>query len=488
MALIAGSYERFLFGYSHPASFRNKDAFDMKSMFTYPAHKGVVKSLACAGPFVVSGGADDLIHLYDLKYEKDLGFLVNPGVGAITAMEFFTPKDAFRPSHLLAGCADGTLSVWSVGDGWQCMKTLRGHRHEVSSIAIHKTGVLALTTSRDKTLRLWDLVKGRTTFQSKIEAEAEQVAFSPSGTMYALRSGKTVSVFRVGGEGSGKAFTVLEHSRRVTSFCFGNADDAIVTGTEDGVIRAWRVPDLGASGRPFIVVELDGAHTSRIKAFAIPKSYTVVRNGGVDGGGDGLPEAESTVLAAGNFQAFLSSASSDGRISVWNLQAAVRAATSSKSPIQDASQFCLSSVDTKARLTTLCALDSADMMEVKALELSMKKKATKSKGKKVNSSSKAGGPKKAGGPAAAKTRPPKATLTVPEGRKRRQKLEQQEQQEQQEPPKNKAGGVETVVHGTERVVSFLDDTDLERQRKKEKRIEIQSKRKMAQIQARKKRR
>lgn len=60
MALIAGSYERFLFGYSHPASFRNKDAFEMKSMFTYPAHKGVVKSLACAGPFVVSGGADDL--------------------------------------------------------------------------------------------------------------------------------------------------------------------------------------------------------------------------------------------------------------------------------------------------------------------------------------------------------------------------------------------------------------------------------------------
>ena len=485
MTLIAGSYERFLFGFSHPASFRNKDGFELKSTFTYPAHKGVVKSLACAGPFVVSGGADDLIHLYDLKFEKDLGFLVNPGVGAITAMEFFTPKDAFRPTHLLAGCADGTLSVWSVGDGWQCMKTLRGHRHEVSSIAIHETGLLALTTSRDKTLRLWDLVKGRTTFQSKLEAEAEQVAFSPSGTMYAMRSGKTVSVFRVGGEGSGKACTALEHSRRVTSFCFGNADDAIVTGTEDGVIRAWRVPDLGASGRPSIVVEMDGAHTSRIKAFAIPKSYTVVRHGGLVGGDDddGLPEPESAVLAAGNFPGFVSSASSDGRISVWNLQAAVKVATSSKSPIQDASRFCLSSVDTKARLTTICALDSADMMEVKALELSIKKKATKSKSKrKVDGRGRADGAKTADVAKSAAKKLPKVPMTGPEGRKRRQ----QQQQEPQERPKSEAGGVETVVHGTERVVSFLDDKDIERQRKKEKRIEIQSKRKMAQIQARKK--
>jgi protein MAK11 len=480
MALIAGSYERFLFGFSHPASFRNKEGFELKSMFTYPAHKGVVKSLACGGPFVVSGGADDLIHLYDLKFEKDLGFLVNPGVGAITAMEFFTPKDAFRPTHLLAGCADGTLSVWSVGDGWQCMKTLRGHRHEVSSIAIHETGVLALTTSRDKTLRLWDLIKGRTTFQSKLEEEAEQVAFSPSGTMYALRSGRTVSVFRVGGEGSGKACTALEHSRRVTSFCFGNADDAIVTGTDDGVIRAWRVPDLGTSGRPSIVVELDGAHTSRIKAFAIPKSYTVVRHGGVNGGDDedGLPEPESTVLAAGNFPAFVSSASSDGRISVWNLQDAVQASTSSKSPIQDASRFCLSSVNTKARLTTLCALDSPDMMEVKALELSMKNKSTKSKSKRKK---KVDGRARADGTKTETKKLPKAPLTGPEGRKRRQ-----QQLSQQERPKNEAVGVETVVHGTERVVSFLDKKDLERQRKREKRIEIQSKRKLAQSQARKK--
>ena len=161
-----------------------------------------------------------------------------------------------------------------------------------------------------------------------------------------------------------------------------------------------------------------------------------------------------------------------------NLQDAVQASTSSKSPIQDASRFCLSSVNTKARLTTLCALDSPDMMEVKALELSMKNKSTKSKSKRKK---KVDGRARADGTKTETKKLPKAPLTGPEGRKRRQ-----QQLSQQERPKNEAVGVETVVHGTERVVSFLDKKDLERQRKREKRIEIQSKRKLAQSQARKK--
>lgn len=35
--------------------------------FTHAAHKGVVKCVAAAGQWGATGGADDLIHLYDLK-------------------------------------------------------------------------------------------------------------------------------------------------------------------------------------------------------------------------------------------------------------------------------------------------------------------------------------------------------------------------------------------------------------------------------------
>jgi protein MAK11 len=80
--------------------------------------------------------------------DKDLGFLMSPGEGAVTALAFFAPAGAYSPTHLLSGCADGTLSVWSAGGGWECMKTLRGHRKDISAISVHPSGMVALTVSR----------------------------------------------------------------------------------------------------------------------------------------------------------------------------------------------------------------------------------------------------------------------------------------------------------------------------------------------------
>ena len=39
----------------------------LERAFTHAAHKGVVKCAAAAGPYAATGGADDLVHLYDLK-------------------------------------------------------------------------------------------------------------------------------------------------------------------------------------------------------------------------------------------------------------------------------------------------------------------------------------------------------------------------------------------------------------------------------------
>ena len=73
---------------------------------------------------------------------------MSPGEGTVTALAFFAPAGAYSPTHLLSGCADGTLSVWSAGGGWECMKTLRGHRKDISAISVHPSGMVALTVSR----------------------------------------------------------------------------------------------------------------------------------------------------------------------------------------------------------------------------------------------------------------------------------------------------------------------------------------------------
>lgn len=45
---------------------------------------------------------------------------------------------------------------------------------------------------------MWDLVKGRSTFSTKLEAEAEEVHFSPSGATYALLCGSRVTLHAIG--------------------------------------------------------------------------------------------------------------------------------------------------------------------------------------------------------------------------------------------------------------------------------------------------
>ncbi|GFH16563.1 uncharacterized protein HaLaN_13003 [Haematococcus lacustris] len=118
---MPGSYERFLFG------------FDAGTLATasHPDTNGSngVKCVASGGHFLASGGNDDQIHLYDMKHDQDLGFLMNPGEGAVPCLQFFCPQGpglSAVPEQLATAASDGSLKVWDMrqlsssrGDGTQ---------------------------------------------------------------------------------------------------------------------------------------------------------------------------------------------------------------------------------------------------------------------------------------------------------------------------------------------------------------------------------
>ena len=54
---------------------------------------------------------------------------------------------------------DHNLSIWRVYD-WQCLHILGGHKSYVNHFSIHPTGKLALSVSKDSTMKLWNLVQG----------------------------------------------------------------------------------------------------------------------------------------------------------------------------------------------------------------------------------------------------------------------------------------------------------------------------------------
>ena len=81
MALIAGSYERFLFGFAVPDGLDEavRAPAPLRRTFTEGAHRGAVRSVAAAGRVVASGGPEDLVRLMDAHTGVDLGLLADTG-------------------------------------------------------------------------------------------------------------------------------------------------------------------------------------------------------------------------------------------------------------------------------------------------------------------------------------------------------------------------------------------------------------------------
>jgi len=75
-----------------------------------------------------------------------------------------------NPDMILTASRDKTIIVWQLSRDDAAYgypkKILHGHNHFVSDVVISSDGQFALSSSWDKTLRLWDLNTGATTLGS----------------------------------------------------------------------------------------------------------------------------------------------------------------------------------------------------------------------------------------------------------------------------------------------------------------------------------
>jgi len=70
------------------------------------------------------------------------------------------------PNMFVSASRDNTLLVWNLNpetNTWFARRSLVGHSHFVSDVVISSDGQFALSSSWDRTLRLWDLNQGVTT-------------------------------------------------------------------------------------------------------------------------------------------------------------------------------------------------------------------------------------------------------------------------------------------------------------------------------------
>ncbi len=79
----------------------------------------------------------------------------------------FDIKSVIKKDELLIASEDGTICLYHTRD-WALLVTLRGHKERVNSVAVHPSSKVALSVGRDRTIRMWDLMRGKGSASVKI--------------------------------------------------------------------------------------------------------------------------------------------------------------------------------------------------------------------------------------------------------------------------------------------------------------------------------
>ncbi|KAG9126136.1 hypothetical protein FRC07_004743 [Ceratobasidium sp. 392] len=294
--IIVGTYEKLLYGLEGRVLLE-KDlpgqlSVSLKPIFIFPAHVACVRAVAASpqgGKWLATGSTDEIIKVWDLRRRKEVGGLVQHQ-GSITHLSF--PSR----SHLLSASEDGTLGLFSSRD-WVLLRTLKGHKGKVNDVAMHPSGKLALSVGKDRTLRMWDMMRGKGAASTKLGKEGELVRWSVSGKIFVVQAGSTLDIYQTD-------MTILDtitHSSRIHSVKFWQhpkspQHDILLVAAEDRFVTAYLINDIQQQSR---TIAKFGGHTNRVKAL------------------DTLDV--SATAQAGHTTTLLSTASSDGNIFVYDL-------------------------------------------------------------------------------------------------------------------------------------------------------------------------
>jgi WD40 repeat protein/serine/threonine protein kinase len=158
----------------------------------------------------------------------------------------------------LSGSKDRTLRLWEVATG-RCVRRFEGHTKQVESVCLSADGRWALSGSADHTVRLWEVATGRCvrTFEGHTNS-VDSVSLSADGRL--ALSGSSDNTLRLWEVATGRCVRRFEgHTKQVESVCLSADGGWALSGSADHTVRLWEVA-MGRCPRRF-----DG-HTGRVNS------------------------------------------------------------------------------------------------------------------------------------------------------------------------------------------------------------------------------
>lgn len=147
--------------------------------------------------------------------------------------------------------------MWDIGAG-KIKHTFSGHEQDIYSVAFAGGGRYIASGSGDKTVRVWDVQRGKLVYTFNIEGGVTAVAVTHDGRFVAAASlDMNVQIWDIT---SGTRIERLEgpdgHENSVYCVAFAPSGDHIVSGSLDNTMKLWEV-DIpraafpnGGAGRP----------------------------------------------------------------------------------------------------------------------------------------------------------------------------------------------------------------------------------------------
>lgn len=118
---------------------------------TLQGHTASVRSLMYSSTYLASGSSDTTIKLWSRSTNLQLASTLKGHTGAVYSV-------LFRGSYVVSGSGDNTIKIWS--SSGKVLRTIKGHKGAVRSLALNNNESLLVSGSEDKTVRVWRMTSG----------------------------------------------------------------------------------------------------------------------------------------------------------------------------------------------------------------------------------------------------------------------------------------------------------------------------------------
>jgi hypothetical protein len=192
----------------------------------------------------------------------------------LTGSEVAATAVAVAPNggYVVTGGRDGVLTLWDVSTSKE-LRRLMGHAGAILSVAVSPDARWIASSAEDGTWRLWSSSGINEVRRVRLESVVTTLAFSPNGRHIA--SGDRAGAVRLWNAADGSAAVhVGSHSAAVRSVAFSLEGRYVISGSADGFARLWP-PAMGAQPRnfgphagPVIAVRMSPDQASLVSASA----------------------------------------------------------------------------------------------------------------------------------------------------------------------------------------------------------------------------